>query len=732
MPAIFRPTPLVAALAALFLAPPALADTLPAGSLTVTADELSGQMDNELKARGNVVAIRDDQTITSDWLNYYVKRNELIEAGDRVHMTQPGSDILSQKLDYSMATQQGSADDAVFAFQQGKGVLRGKSDELKILGDKHYELKRTTVNTCDPGDESWYLKATTVDADYTRNVGVARNARLYLGGVPVLYTPWMDFPLDGGRKSGLLFPTFSVGSAGLDISTPYYWNIAPNYDATLFPRYIAKRGLMLGGEFRYLQPGYQGQMYTEQIEDKETDTHRYLWKGQHRQQISPDLSWGFDGSYVSDNNYFDDFSDRLAQVSSDNLERQAWASYNLGWGAATIRAQRYQTLIDNARGGTIPYARLPQITLNGGQTLPAGLSWNLLSEATRFSHPDLQEGDRLMLNPSLSWRADASWGYIQPKLGVNFRQYALDGWRYGGTPDQQRSRNESITTPTFSVDSGLYFERESEFAGSAHTQTLEPRLYYVNIPYRDQSKLPNFDSSINDFDWTQLFSENRYSGWDRINEANQLTAAVTSSYIDNDSGLERLRVGIGQRVYFSEDRVKLYPGESVRDNVSDILATVGGDLTRNLRLDGAIQYNPEQGRTEKYNVALRYHPEAGKALSLRYRYDPDELVEVNGTAVNYPTRQIELAGQWPITRQLYGVGRLEYSLAAKQAFDTLAGFEYNAGCWTFRMVGQRFVTDIDQFKTSVMFQLELKDMSSFGKVSDTLRLAIPGYSKTNE
>ncbi|MCP9759000.1 LPS-assembly protein LptD, partial [Aquitalea sp. S1-19] len=713
-------------------APPALADTLPAGSLTVTADELSGQMDNELKARGNVVAIRDDQTITSDWLNYYVKRNELIEAGDRVHMTQPGSDILSQKLDYSMATQQGSADDAVFAFQQGKGVLRGKSDELKILGDKHYELKRTTVNTCDPGDESWYLKATTVDADYTRNVGVARNARLYLGGVPVLYTPWMDFPLDGGRKSGLLFPTFSVGSAGLDISTPYYWNIAPNYDATIFPRYIAKRGLMLGGEFRYLQPGYQGQMYTEQIEDKETDTHRYLWKGQHRQQISPELSWGYDASYVSDNDYFDDFSDRLAQVSSDNLERQAWASYNLGWGAATIRAQRYQTLIDNARGGTIPYARLPQITLNGGQTLPAGLSWNLLSEATRFSHPDLQEGDRLMLNPSLSWRADASWGYIQPKLGVNFRQYALDGWRYGGTPDQQRSRNESITTPTFSVDSGLYFERESEFAGSPHTQTLEPRLYYVNIPYRDQSKLPNFDSSINDFDWTQLFSENRYSGWDRINEANQLTAAVTSSYIDNDSGLERLRVGIGQRVYFSEDRVRLYDSESVRDNVSDILATVGGDLTRDIRLDGAIQYNPQQGRTEKYNVALRYHPEAGKALSLRYRYDPDELVEVNGTAVNYPTRQIELAGQWPITRQLYGVGRVEYSLAAKQAFDTLAGFEYNAGCWTFRMVGQRFVTDIDQFKTSVMFQLELKDMSSFGKVSDTLRLAIPGYSKTNE
>ncbi|MGL6069930.1 LPS-assembly protein LptD, partial [Craterilacuibacter sp.] len=517
MPAIFKLTPLVAAVAALFLAPPLFAEALPPGSLTVTADELSGQMDNELKARGNVVATRDDQTITSDWLDYYVQKGELVQAGDRVRITQPGSDILSKKLDYSIASQQGLADDAVFAFQQGQGVLRGKSDELKILGDKRYQLKRTTLNTCDPGDESWYLKATTVDADYTRNVGVARNARLYLGGVPVLYTPWMDFPLDGGRKSGLLFPTFSLGSNGLDFSQPYYWNIAPNYDATFFPRYIAKRGVMLGGEFRYLQPGYQGQIYTEQIDDKETGSSRYLWKGQHQQALAPNLSWGYDGSYVSDNDYFDDFSDRLAQVSSDNLERQAWASYNLGWGNATIRAQRYQTLIDNASGGTIPYARLPQITLNGGQALPAGLSWNLQSEATRFSHPDLQEGDRLMLNPSLSWRADASWGFIQPKLGVNFRQYALDGL------GSERARNESLTTPTFSVDSGLYFERESEFAGSPHTQTLEPRLYYVNTPYRDQSRLPNFDSSINDFDWNQLFSENRYSGWDRINEANQLT-----------------------------------------------------------------------------------------------------------------------------------------------------------------------------------------------------------------
>ena len=733
MPANFRPTVIAATVALLFPAAPLFAEGLPPGTLTVTADAMDGQMDKELKARGNVVAVRDDQKVTSDWLDYYVDKGELVQAGDRVQMTQPGSDIVSRRLDYSMQSRQGEADEATFAFNQGGGVLRGKSEKLRILGDKHYELKRTTANTCDPGDESWHLKATTIDADYRSNIGVARNARLYLGGVPVLYTPWIDFPLDGARKSGLLFPTVSTGSDGLDLTLPYYWNIAPNYDATLFPRYIAKRGLMLGGEFRYLQPGYTGTLYTEQISDRETDTHRYLWKGQHQQQLESNWSWGYNGSYVSDNDYFDDFSDRLAQVSSDNLERQAWTSYNLGWGSVFLRAQRYQTLIDNARGDLIPYARLPQLQLNGGQALPAGFSWQLLSEATRFSHPDLQERNPLTVYPPLPLPAAASRGSIDPKVGLNYRRYDLDAWRYASDPTRQVERSKTVTTPTFSVDSGLYFERDSEFAGHAHTQTLEPRLYYVNIPYRDQSALPNFDSATTDFDWTQLFTENRYSGWDRINEANQLTAAVTSRYIDNESGLERLRVGVGQRFYFEKDRVTL-PGEAERsrDNVSDILATVGGDLTRDWRLDGAIQYNPEDSRTEKYHVGVYYKPAAGKTVSVRYRYDRDEQVTINGQTFEYPTRQVELAAQWPITRQLYGVGRVEYSLAAKQAFDTLAGFEYNAGCWTFRMVGQRYLTDIDKFKTGVMFQLELKDLSSTGSVADKLRLAIPGYSKTNE
>lgn len=722
----FRLTPVMAALLPLFLLPTAQADSLPAGTLSVESDNLSGQMDVELKASGQVKAVRDDQTVEADWLEYFVQRQQL-RAGERVRLTQADGRIEAEQLDYLLGERSGSASNASFSFGRDGKTLRGNAGKLEFQGKDNYRLLSARANTCDPNDDSWYLKASTIDLDYGRNVGVARNARVEFQGVPILYTPWIDFPLDGGRKSGLLFPTISTGSDGLQVSLPYYWNIAPNYDATITPRYIEQRGMMLGLEGRYLLPDAQGQLYTEQLpNDRKSERSRFLWKGEHVQQLAPALSAGANGAYVSDDDYFDDFGDRVSSAANVNLKREAWLSYRPEWGAVTLTAQRYQTLQDD--NGTVeePYARLPQLSLNARQRF-GGFSSNLESELTRFSHSSKQEGTRLVAYPSLSYAIERPWGFLRPKVGVHFTRYELDN-----SDGSQAVRSDERTLPIVSLDSGLTFERDSTLFGRDMNQTLEPRLFYVKIPKVEQSSLPNFDTSENDFNFAQLFTENRFSGHDRINAANQVTAALTSRYLDKENGLERLRVAIGQRFYLSRDDIRLDGSSSERSEAgSDLLMTVGGDLSHSLRLDGSYQYNQALSKTERYNAQLRYNPAPGKTLSVRYRYGRDELI---GSGSERDTlRQVDVAGQWPIAPRWYAVARQNYSLRDKKALEQLAGVEYNDGCWSMRVVGQRYVTDLDKTKNAVFLQLELKDFSSVGSNPlNALRLAIPGYSPINE
>ncbi len=617
----FRLTPVMAALLPLFLLPTAQADSLPAGTLSVESDTLDGQMDVELKASGQVKASRDDQTVEADWLEYFVQRQQL-RAGERVRLTQADGQIEAEQLDYQLGERRGSASNASFSFGRDGKTLRGNAGKLEFQGKDNYRLQSARANTCDPNDDSWYLKASTIDLDYGRNVGVARNARVEFQGVPILYTPWIDFPLDGGRKSGLLFPTFSTGSDGLQVSLPYYWNIAPNYDATITPRYIEQRGMMLGLEGRYLLPDARGQLYTEQLpDDKKSEQSRFLWKGEHVQQLAPTLSAGANAVYVSDDDYFDDFGDRVSSAANVNLKREAWLNYQPQWGSVTLKAQRYQTLQDSTGTVEEPYARVPQLSINARQQF-AGFSSNLESELTRFRHSSKQEGTRLVAYPSLGYGIERPWGFLRPKVGVHFTRYDL-----ANSDNSQAVRSDERTLPIVSLDSGLYFERDSTLFGRDMNQTLEPRLFYVKIPKVEQTNLPNFDTSENDFNFAQLFSENRFSGHDRINAANQVTTALTSRYLDKENGLERLRVAIGQRFYLSRDDINLDGSSSERSEAgSDLLITVGGDLSHSLRLDSSYQYNQALSKTERYNAQLRYNPAPGKTVSVRYRYGRDELI----------------------------------------------------------------------------------------------------------
>ncbi|WP_197693948.1 LPS-assembly protein LptD [Vogesella sp. LIG4] len=684
------------------------------------ADAISGQMDQQLRATGSVKATRGTQEFDADWLEYYVDK-QLLRAGDRAHMQQPDGTVDADGLEAYLATDSGSGSNADFAFGHGKRVLRGHAEKLVMDGKSHYQLQGTRANTCSPGDDSWYLRAGSINLDYVSNVGVARNAWVQFEGVPILYTPWMDFPLDGGRKSGLLFPTVTTGSDGLQVSLPYYWNIAPNYDATITPRYIEQRGLMLGLEGRYLQPDYRGRIYTEQLpNDRKTDSDRYLWQLDHKQTINPQLTFGIDGTVVSDKDYYTDFGNSTAVATSSNLLREAWVNYKPSWGNVNLSASRYQTL-DN---GTEQYARVPKLTIASNKQF-GDFSANLESEVTRFEHRTLQDGWREVAYPSVTWSMDKPWGFLKAKFGVHYTHYDLDA--YNGSPATTRDRTLPITT----LDSGLLFERPTSFNGRDLTQTLEPRLYFVHIPSVDQSKLPNFDTSENDLSFAQLFSENRFSGYDRINAAQQITTAVTSSLLDNQNGLEHLRVAVGQRFYLNNDDIALSGSATARQQKrSDILSTVGGDLTSALRLDTTYQYNQALAKTERFTAQLRYAPSAGKTLSVRYRSGRNELLDNAG---NYgPLRTVDVAAQWPIARNWYAVGRQNYSLQDKKVLQRLAGVEYNQGCWIVRVVGERYLTDINQYKNAIYLQLELKDLSSIGSnPMETLRLAIPGYSNIN-
>ncbi|MEN3030804.1 LPS-assembly protein LptD [Chromobacterium amazonense] len=756
---IQKPTQLALALAAAFAlntqtaraeddAPIAVPNPpLQQGQTKVVADNIDGETDVVLHAKGNVVATRDDQKLESDWLDYYQAKS-LAKAGDRFRLTRGGDVITGTTLDYNVNDYTGTGMNPVFTMAKPSPAaakpqaatapvsaasggpkpvtMRGDGSQIDFQGQNQYRVYGSRMTTCDPGDDAWYLHAGSTDLDYNSGVGVARNAWMQFYGVPILYSPWIDFPLNSNRKSGFLTPTFKTGTAGTEFSLPYYWNIAPNYDATITPHINTKHGNMLAGEFRYLQPNYSGTIYTEQLpNDKVTNTARNAWSVNHSQNLGHGLTFGLSYNSVSDRTYFSDFGDQVAIASNVNLNQEATLSYGMGWsggsGNATLRVQHYQNLTLNPVPTDIPYARMPQLTFNASQSLPAGFSANLMTDLTRFDHPSLQTGDRFVAYPSVSWNFDRSWGFIRPKLGVNFTEYNLNAF-----PNQQQG-TRTRTLPIFSTDAGLYFDRDTEFMGKDHLMTLEPRLFYVNIPNKYQDDLPNFDTTVNDLNFAQLFTENRFSGYDRINGANQVTTALTSRFIDQANGLERLRLAIGKRFYLSDDIT-----QNVNQPSSDLLLSAAGDLTRSWRFDSSYQYNQQLGTTERYNVQLRYSPEAGKVASVRWRYGRYE--QLDNSATYGPLRQVDVAAQWPIARRWYAIGRYNYSLITRKPIEQLAGFEYNDGCWSARLFSQRFVTDPQTTKNSLFFQLELRGLGALGSggVQDTLRLAIPGYTKTNE
>jgi LPS-assembly protein len=702
----------------------------PQGALFLRADRLTGTQDN-VTAEGQVELRARDQTVLADWLNYDATSDEIWARGNVV-LRQGFDWVTGPELRFKRNTETGTFTAPRFNVTEANAT--GSASEVRFKGPQRYEATDAIYTTCYAPRPDWYLRSDELEVDTLRKVATARHASVYFKDVPIAYAPWLEFPLSNERKSGFLTPLLgSSGTRGLEASVPYYLNLAPNYDATLAPRYMTRRGLQLGAQFRYLlgdatAPLGQaaGEINAEILpHDRVTDTNRYGFNWKHNEQFTPNLAGFVNIQKVSDDTYFSDLADRIAVTSQRTLPRDGGLVYTQGPWSFLARAQSFQTLQDPSLPVVPPYNRLPQLLANLSDTEWGGLDWSGFAEYARFTQAALAPtGDRLVAYPSAVWRRSGAAWFFDVRGGVHARAYDLDKL-VPATPD----RHPTVTVPIASVDTGLVFERDMDVAGNALTQTLEPRAFYVYIPYRKQDHTPVFDAAVDDFNFSQLFSENRYLGNDRIGDANQLSLALTSRFLDRETGAERLRLAIGQRYYFQDQRVTLNePPRSAQS--SDFLVGAEGRITEAWALTSLLQYNFDAGEVERFNGGVRFTPRPGHVLNATYRFTR-HLVDPTG--LDEQIKQVDFSGQWPVNERWTLVGRWNYSLRDHKTLEAVAGIEYHADCWVLRVVGQRLTTTTQQTSNSIFVQLELNGLARVGTSPlELLRRSVPGYVPAND
>jgi LPS-assembly protein len=695
------------------LPPPADDALLQDAPVFIEADEVEGRQGQSLEACGQVELRTRGRVLSADRMSYAVPTEEVTATGN-VRLDRRGDVLQADKVFFNLRTEQGYADAPRYFFREFNA--RGKASKLYLDSKTRYRATDATYSTCENPEKGWYLRVGRLRLDRDKDSGVARDATLRFKDTPIFYTPYVDFPLSTARKSGFLSPTYgTTGRSGFEFTLPFYLNLAPNYDATVAPRYLAKRGVALNAEGRYLGRTFDGMLNAEYL-DKDRERQgdsRYALAFRHNQTVLPGLTAAVNLQKVSDDQYFVDLSNRVAVTSLVNLPRDAALSYTGGgWWSAGLRTQSWQTLQDPAAPIVPPYARLPQLTYSAAASNVRGLDIGLRSEYVDFSHPYLENGRRAIVYPSVAYPLQRSFVTVVPKLGLHYTYY--DRQEQFGFSDTSR------TLPVFSVDSTVTFERTTVIRGRALTQTLEPRLYYVYIPFVDQSTLPVFDTAVADFNFAQMFTENQFIGGDRINDANQLTAALSTRFIDPVDGQERLRFSVGQRFFFRGQQVTL-PNTAVRtQNESDMILGLSGRVTRALYLDSMLMLDTNEARQERSSLVFRYNPQPGRVVNVGYRFNRDAF------------EQTDFSFQWPFTEKWAGVGRWAYSLGDRQSVATIGGVEYNAGCWVARFVLQQFVTLGQVSNRGFFLQLEFSGLSRIGSNPlQILRQNVAGYQQIN-
>jgi LPS-assembly protein len=748
---------------------PQLLETIPKaqrGELPsfVDGDRISGRPDLETVVEGHASLRRGDTVIHADRLEYY-QPEDLARATGNVRVNQAGNVYEGPELQLRLETFEGFFNNVRYRLLASGG--HGEAERIDFVDSSVSVARRGTYTTCRREDypgwmPAWVLSAATLTTDTEENVGVATDARLSFMGISTPPFPSLSFPLGNDRKSGFLPPTIGVGNLnGVDITVPYYWNIAPNRDATLYPELMTKRGLNLGTEFRYLEKEYNGTIRLDLMGSDRLVGDRYQEKlGTQMQQLANgeigigDLDlrrpksrrWGlwtnhhqdFDAkalgldsltaniaiNRVSDNDYWRDFT-RTPSLTQRLLSNDASLNWIKGDWSGMVRALKYQTLQYDLAPILPPYDRLPQITANYDKYDWNGFDFSLKTDYSRFRADPVQQkqpnGERAFAQASISRPFLTPGTYVIPKLQLHASSYQFEA------PLANGASSASRTVPTFSLDSGMVFERDANYFGRAFRQTLEPRAFYVYTPYRDQSLLPNYDSAANDFNFATVYTENAFSGNDRISDTNTLTVGVTSRLIDPDSGAEAARFGIAQRLRFKDQRVTLPGGTPVTDRVSDLLLGAQINWTPQWSFDGTVQYNPDDHKSTRTALSARYNPGPYRNISAAYRFQDNTTPTANDG-----NKSIDVSWQWPLNDlwgdkgkdlgpgrgqgggRWYAVGRLNYSLQDRKLTDGVLGVEYDGCCWIGRIVLERLTTGQATPNTRLMFQIEFVGFAAIG------------------
>ncbi|SOY86524.1 exported protein required for envelope biosynthesis and integrity (ORGANIC SOLVENT TOLERANCE TRANSMEMBRANE PROTEIN) [Cupriavidus taiwanensis] len=705
--------------------PAARAESDPDAPTFIEADRMTGYSERGVELEGHAELRRDGGVIKGDKLTYDQDTDEAFAQGN-VRMSRGGALAVGPEARLKVEANEGYMLSPDYYFQQTGGT--GKAERIDFLDQNRSTARQASYTTCSPDNADWYFSANRIDLDSDRQVGVAYGGVLNFFGVPVAAAPAFSFPLNDDRRSGFLPPLMGYSSkSGFDVTAPYYVNIAPNRDLTIYPRLMTERGLQLGGEYRYLSETYSGRVRAEFLpDDRKTNSNRWAYSLQHTQRLAPGLAAYLNLNRVSDDRYPDDFNRSVSQSTLRQYTQEGGVTYN--WQDFTLlaRVQKFQTL----RPSEPSYERVPQLNGKYIRYDLGGFDVQMEADYTRFRIPltstgfQQPQGERMYFQPSISYPIVRAGWYVTPKVSFSAAQYQMEAAT--NTPTAQNNLSRAI--PTVSLDSGMTFERDaptiSRLFGVNYVQTLEPRLFYVYTPFRDQSQFPLFDTVQSDFGYGQIFSENPFTGYDRIADNNKLTGGVTTRLIESDTGIERFRGTIAQRYDFTGQRVQLNGTlADPKSGSSDLLAATTIQLFRGYYLDAGVQYNPDSDRISYGNVAFTYRPESRKVFNAGYRYRRPTSVTDN-TAID----QFELSSQWPITRRAYGIARFAFDLTASQMVDALAGVEYAADCWVGRVVYQRFRNTTQGYTGRVFLQVEFRGLSKIGSNPlNILRLNVPGY-----
>jgi len=749
----------------------------------VYGDQITSRTSLETSIDGHAELRRGKTSLRADRLEYFQPDDQVKTRGN-VRVSNSGNLFWGPELELKIDTFEGAFQQPTYRFLAGG---TGHASQIIFVDDKHFMANYATYTTCERDNvdswmPDWQMTGERFAFDFDTEIGVATGATLRFKDVPILHWPGsLSFPLSDKRKSGVMPPTFAVDSvSGFALTTPYYFDIAPNRDATLTPTFAGKRGVNLSGEFRYLEPTYRGSLRasylpSDTLRNEDRWSLGYLHNGVINTGISSigNVGIGLTLNRVSDDNYWRDFSGfggtRLAGSGLDGgglagvgvaglTQRLLNNDLNLTWGKGFLstgfRVQKWQILQDPASVIVPPYDRLPQITARYARSNVSvggvsGLDWSVNGDFTSFSAANVpgyvpSNGQRAFVRGEVSrpfiWPA----GYITPKLQLRATSYQLDA----PLPNTGGLTSANVVVPTFSLDAGLQFERDTSFFGRSLTQTLEPRAFYVRTPYRNQNFLPNYDSGVNSFNFATVFTENAFAGNDRISDADMLTLGVTSKFLDPASGAELMRFGVAQRLRFADQFVTLPGVAPVTDRLSDLLLGATANLTREWSVDATTQYNQKLGESERTALGFRYSPSNYRVINVSYLKQAgltDQRSDQRGISWQWPINDLwgdkgeDLgAGRGQGGGRWYSVGRLNYSMRDKTLVNSVIGFEYDGCCWIGRVVLQRtpIITTLGASQsgnTQLMFQLEFVGFSRIGENPlQSLRANIPKYQYLRE